>query len=91
MPIRTALESLETTPFFRMPRQHTIEGMFGDPTHGGNAGLIGWQLIGYPGPVMSYRGEIGKFHGQPWRRKPISLAQAVGIPRRAGKKRRIEL
>jgi gluconate 2-dehydrogenase gamma chain len=74
------LRAIETTQFFRMPRQHTIEGMFSDPMHGGNAGLIGWQLIGYPGPVMSYRDEIDKFHGQPWRRKPISLAQAVGHP-----------
>ncbi len=30
--------------------QHTIKGMFSDPMHGGNAGLIGWQLIGDPGP-----------------------------------------
>jgi hypothetical protein len=45
----------------------------------GRALGIGWQLIGYSGPVMSHRDEIDKFHGQPWRRKPISLAQAVGV------------
>jgi len=72
------LRAIETTTFFRLLRQHTIEGMFSDPMHGGNAGLIGWQLIGYPGPLMSYRNEIDKNHGLPWRRKPISLAQAVG-------------
>jgi hypothetical protein len=43
----------------------TIEGMFSDPMHGGNAGLIGWQLIGYPGPLMNYRDEIDKNHGRP--------------------------
>jgi gluconate 2-dehydrogenase gamma chain len=74
------LRAIETTTFFRMLRQHTIEGMFSDPMHGGNAGLIGWQLIGYPGPLMSYRDEIDKFHGQPFRRKPVSLAQVVGKP-----------
>jgi gluconate 2-dehydrogenase gamma chain len=74
------LRTIETTSFFRMLRQHTIEGMFSDPMHGGNAGLIGWQLIGYPGPLMSYREEIDQFHGQPWRRKPVSLAQVVGHP-----------
>ena len=42
--------------------------MFSDPMHGGNAGLIGWQLIGYPCPLMSYRDEIDKAHGLPWRR-----------------------
>ncbi|HLI85565.1 MAG TPA: gluconate 2-dehydrogenase subunit 3 family protein [Bryobacteraceae bacterium] len=74
------LHAIETTTFFRMLRQHTIEGMFSDPLHGGNAGLIGWQLIGYPGPLMSYREEIDKLHGQPFRRKPVSLAQVVGHP-----------
>ena len=44
------------------------------PLHGGNANMIGWQLIGYPGPVMNYRMEIDKSHGEAWRRKPVSLA-----------------
>jgi gluconate 2-dehydrogenase gamma chain len=74
------LRGIQTTTFFRVLRQHTIEGMFSDPMHGGNAGLIGWQLIGYPGPLMDYRSEIDKNHGQPWRRKPMSLAQIVGHP-----------
>jgi gluconate 2-dehydrogenase gamma chain len=74
------LGSIENTQFFRLLRQHTIEGMFSDPMHGGNAGLIGWQLIGYPGPLMNYRDEIDKFHGVPWLRKPVSLAQVVGRP-----------
>jgi gluconate 2-dehydrogenase gamma chain len=74
------LRAIETTALFRMLRQHTIEGMFSDPLHGGNAGLIGWQLIGYPGPLMNYRDEIDKLHGQPFRRKPVSLAQVVGHP-----------
>jgi len=74
------LRAIETTTFFRFLRQHTIEGMFSDPLHGGNANMIGWQLIGYPGPLMSYRDEIDKNHGQAWRRKPVSLAQVVGHP-----------
>lgn len=28
---------------------HTRQGMFGDPYYGGNANLVGWELIGYPG------------------------------------------
>ena len=54
--------------------------MFSDPMHGGNAGLIGWQLIGYPGPVMSYREDIDKYHGLPYKRKPVSLSQVTGRP-----------
>jgi gluconate 2-dehydrogenase gamma chain len=74
------LRAIESTTFFRLLRQHTIEGMFCDPLHGGNAGMIGWQLIGYPGPRMNYRDEIDKSHGEAWRRTPMSLSQIVGHP-----------
>jgi gluconate 2-dehydrogenase gamma chain len=74
------LTGIENTVFFTLLRTHTIEGMFCDPMHGGNAGLIGWQLIGYPGPQMSYRNEIDKHFGQPWRPKPASLEQITGRP-----------
>src|SRR5205814_6242015 len=74
------LKAIETTTFFQLLRAHTVEGMFCDPMHGGNAGLIGWQLIGYPGPQMSYREEIDKHFGQPWRPKPASLEQIAGRP-----------
>src|SRR5205809_607357 len=74
------LKAIENTTFFGLLRTHTIEGMFCDPLHGGNAGLIGWQLIGYPGPVMSYREDIDKYHGLPYKRKPVSLSQVTGRP-----------
>jgi len=74
------LRSIEKTHFFQLLRTHTLEGMFSDPMHGGNAGLIGWQLVGYPGPRMSYREEIDKHFGQPWRPKPASLEQIAGRP-----------
>ena len=74
------LHAIESSYFFKMLRTHTIEGMFSDPMHGGNANLIGWQLIGYPGPLMSYREEIGKFNGVAWRRKPVSLEQVLHRP-----------
>jgi len=72
------LASIEKSRFFQLLRTHTIEGMFADPMHGGNAGLIGWQLIGYPGPVMTYRPEIDKHYGMPYRPKPQSMEQITG-------------
>jgi gluconate 2-dehydrogenase gamma chain len=72
------LHAIERSTFFQLLRTHTLEGMFSDPLHGGNAGLIGWQLIGYPGPQMSYRDEIDKHHGMPYRAKPRSLEQVAG-------------
>ena len=74
------LKAIEKTFFFQLLRQHTIEGMFCDPMHGGNAGLIGWQMLGYPGPQMSYRAQIGKYNGVAYRAKPQSLEQILGYP-----------
>jgi len=74
------LAAQEKTRFFKLLRQHTIEGMFCDPMHGGNAGLIGWQLIGYPGPQMSFRAQIGNYNGVAYRRDPQSLSEILGRP-----------
>lgn len=73
-----ALRKVESTPFFALLRQNTIEGMFCDPMHGGNAGMIGWQLIGFPGPRMSNLDEIEKYYGKAFRPKPMSLRQTTG-------------
>jgi gluconate 2-dehydrogenase gamma chain len=72
------LRAIETTYFFRLLRQHTIEGMFSDPMHGGNADMIGWQMIGYPGPYMSWTNHIDQHYGKPFRPKPRSLREVVG-------------
>ena len=72
------LVAIEQTRFFRLLRIHTIEGMFADPMHGGNASLAGWKLIGYPGPRMDYRNEIDRHFGVAWRPEPASLQQIIG-------------
>ena len=41
------LTAIETTPFFKTVRDHTVIGMFASPQHGGNHGKVGWQLIGF--------------------------------------------
>lgn len=73
-----ALRKIENTPFFGLLRQHVIEGMFCDPMHGGNADMIGWQLIGFPGPTMSFADEVEKYYGSAFRPRPQSLEQATG-------------
>jgi gluconate 2-dehydrogenase gamma chain len=73
------LKALESTYFFQLLRQNTIEGMFCDPMHGGNASLVGWRMLGYPGPQMSYRAQIGKYNGVAYRPKPQSLEQVLGF------------
>lgn len=72
------LHQIENTLFFSLLHTHTIEGMFCDPMHGGNADMIGWQLIGFPGPRMSYFDEVDQYYGRPFRPKPVSLSQVIG-------------
>jgi gluconate 2-dehydrogenase gamma chain len=40
--------------FFELVRTHAIQGMFGDPSHGGNVGFAGWDLLGFPGLKVVY-------------------------------------
>jgi gluconate 2-dehydrogenase gamma chain len=72
------LQQMESTHFFALLRQNTIEGMFSDPVHGGNIDMVGWQLVGFPGPRMSNYDEVTKHFGEAFRPKPISLEQSIG-------------
>jgi gluconate 2-dehydrogenase gamma chain len=72
-----ALHQIESSVFFALLRQNTIEGMFCDPLHGGNTGMVGWQLIGFPGPRMSNFDDVEKHYGEAFRPKPASLGQVT--------------
>jgi gluconate 2-dehydrogenase gamma chain len=74
------LRAIEDTRFFQTLRRNTIEGMFCDPMHGGNAGLAGWKLIGFPGPYMSWAEEFGQYQGTAFRPEPKSLSDVLGRP-----------
>lgn len=58
----TVLRDLETgaapvvngREFFEMARQHTLEGVFGDPQYGGNRDMAGWRMVGFPGQQHGY-------------------------------------
>jgi gluconate 2-dehydrogenase gamma chain len=72
------LHAIENTDFFRLLRQQTLEGMFCDPMHGGNADCIGWQLIGYPGPYMSWADHFDQHYDKAFRPQPKSLETVLG-------------
>ena len=42
-------DSVPAKMFFSFLLQNTKEGFFCDPIHGGNKGMIGWTMIGFPG------------------------------------------
>lgn len=74
------LAGIQETYFFQLLHAHTLEGMFCDPLHGGNIGMVGWRLIGYPGPVMSYRHQIDRYYGKSYRPAPQSLEEILRHP-----------
>lgn len=39
----------DASTFFATFREHALQGMFGDPYHGGNQDFVGWKLISFPG------------------------------------------
>jgi gluconate 2-dehydrogenase gamma chain len=40
--------------FYRIVREHTVQGFFGDPAYGGNRDVVGWKLVGYPGAQWGF-------------------------------------
>jgi gluconate 2-dehydrogenase gamma chain len=69
-----ALKEIESSLLFSLLRQHTLEGMFSDPIHGGNLAMRGWQLIGFPGPQMNNYDDVDKHFGEAFRPPPVSLS-----------------
>ena len=58
--------------FFETILQNTMEGFFADPIYGGNHGMAGWKLVGFPGTRYDYRDHVGK-HNQPYPLPPVSI------------------
>jgi gluconate 2-dehydrogenase gamma chain len=46
---QAVFEAVPAKLLFSMLLQNVHEGFFADPVHGGNRGLAGWKLIGFPG------------------------------------------
>jgi len=54
------LSAIETTPFFKTVRDHTVIGMFASPQHGGNYQKAGWTLIGFE-DTLSFKPPFGYY------------------------------
>jgi gluconate 2-dehydrogenase gamma chain len=70
------LGTLPSGTFFASLVDATMEGFFSDPIHGGNRGMIGWKLVGFPGVHASYANDIER-HGIKWSRAPASMADGA--------------
>ena len=65
-------QGLNSQAFFELVLQNTMEGFFADPLYGGNKGMAGWKLVGFPGARYDYRDHIEK-HNMPYPKGPISI------------------
>ena len=52
------IEGMRSSAFFSLLRSTTIEGVYSDPTYGGNRNMEGWKMIQYPGPRMGWMDQI---------------------------------
>ncbi len=44
----------DSATFFPTLRGQILEGVWGDPSHGGNRNKGGWKLVGYPGAQLRH-------------------------------------
>jgi len=63
--ILAALERGPAAAFFRLLVEHTMQGFYGDPRHGGNVEAASWKMLGAPAVPIRGRRKMG-----PARRTP---------------------
>lgn len=68
----TGFDTPTAQDFFVTLRMHTIEGMFCDPLYGGNQGMVGWRLVGFPGAQGGWTPTEMQTEGTT--RPPLSIA-----------------
>lgn len=65
--------------FFERLREDVVTSFFADPLYGGNRGMAGWRLIGFPGARYDYRDWVLR-HGAVVDVPYAALAPAPGAP-----------
>lgn len=61
------LNHIPAKVFFSLLLQNTREGFFSDPRHGGNHGLVGWSLIGFPGARADFMDWVERGEHYPYK------------------------
>jgi gluconate 2-dehydrogenase gamma chain len=54
----------EQRKFFDLARNHTLEGYYGSPRHGGNRDAISWRMLGLDEPPLRGRAQYDLRKGQ---------------------------
>jgi gluconate 2-dehydrogenase gamma chain len=70
------LGPIPSAVFFETLLANTIEGYFADPAYGGNRGMAGWRMIGFPGAYAQFVQWVDR-HGIRFDRPPMSIASGT--------------
>lgn len=66
------LPTADAKAFFSLLWQNTQEGFWSDPLYGGNRGMVGWKLIGFPGARYDHTPYVSR-HGEAYPLPPVGL------------------
>ena len=69
-----ALPSMPGNIFFSQLLANTKEGFLSDPRYGGNKGMAGWKMIGFPGAQGDYREAITR-HNENLNISPVPISR----------------
>ncbi|MCO7518496.1 MULTISPECIES: gluconate 2-dehydrogenase subunit 3 family protein [unclassified Pseudomonas] len=73
---QAAFTAVPPATFFNMLWLNTREGFFSDPLHGGNQGLAGWKLVGFPGARADFMDWVERDERYPF--PPVSISGERG-------------
>ncbi len=65
--------------FFSTFYENVLEGLFGDPVHGGNRDMAGWRWLGYPGAQPAHGIDYSRIAHSPapYRPTPVSVRRGT--------------
>ncbi|HEY3800874.1 MAG TPA: gluconate 2-dehydrogenase subunit 3 family protein [Caulobacteraceae bacterium] len=66
------LEGVDAKSYFKLLLQNVMEGFFSDPLYGGNRGMAGWKLIGFPGARYDLTAYVSQY-GKPFPLPPVGI------------------
>jgi gluconate 2-dehydrogenase gamma chain len=66
------LDGQDGKTFFERLLKDTREGFLADPIYGGNRGMAGWRMIGFPGARYDYRDWVSR-HNERYPHPPVSI------------------
>ncbi|QDH24422.1 gluconate 2-dehydrogenase subunit 3 family protein [Neokomagataea tanensis] len=67
------LQAIPGRAFFEQLRTNTLEGAFADPLYGGNRGLGGWLMLGFPGARADFMDWVNQ-DGAAYPFPPVSIS-----------------